>query len=209
MSELETKERLIRVAIDLFSTKGFAGTSIRDIAKAMGMSISSIYHYYGSKEGILLAILQLSSRPLIEELDRAAGLDLPAPERFANFVQAHLVLSQRVHSESRMYTTELDQFPPEAREVMRLIQRNILGAYLDQLQILHDLGFLRSENLTVTAFNIIAVVNWPLRWYRPAGGLSFDEVTEEILSFVINGALVPEAANALIESRLASHRSAG
>ena len=52
------KDKIIRVAIDLFSAKGFKGTSIRDIASAMGMSISNIYHYFGNKEGLWLAILE-------------------------------------------------------------------------------------------------------------------------------------------------------
>lgn len=46
MSEREgSKDKIIEVAIDLFSTMGFKGTSISDIANAMGMSISNIYYY--------------------------------------------------------------------------------------------------------------------------------------------------------------------
>ena len=50
------KERMIEVAIDLFSAKGYKGTSIRDIARAMGVSISNICHYFDNKEGLWLAI---------------------------------------------------------------------------------------------------------------------------------------------------------
>lgn len=59
---LETREQVIKAAIDLFSTKGFNGTSIRAIANAMGMSISNIYHYFVNKEGLMLAILEQSSK---------------------------------------------------------------------------------------------------------------------------------------------------
>ncbi len=59
---LENKDKLLKTAIDLFAAKGFKGTSIRDIAQAMGMSISNIYHYFGSKEGLMLAILENSSK---------------------------------------------------------------------------------------------------------------------------------------------------
>lgn len=203
MSELETKERLLQVAMQLFATKGFAGTSIRDIAKAMGMSISNIYHYYGSKEGILLAIFQRSSRVLIEELERVAALDLPPLERFALFIEAHIALAQRVHNESKLFTIDLDQFPEEAREAMRSIQRRVLHTYIEQLRALQELGLLRSDKLTLLAFNLIALVNWPLRWYRPGRGLPFADVSDDILSFAINGALVPEAAEELAEYLLA------
>jgi len=58
----ETKNKTIKVAIALFATKGFKGTSIREISRAMDMSISNIYHYFGNKEGLMLAILEQSSK---------------------------------------------------------------------------------------------------------------------------------------------------
>ena len=51
-----SKDRIIDVAVDLFSKRGFKGTSIRDIASAAEISIPNIYHYFGNKEGLLLAI---------------------------------------------------------------------------------------------------------------------------------------------------------
>ena len=72
----KNKDMIIRVAIDLFSAKGFKGTSIRDIAHAMGMSISNIYHYFGNKDGLLLAILERSSKGLVESLHEISEMDM-------------------------------------------------------------------------------------------------------------------------------------
>lgn len=193
MPELETKERLLRVAIDLFAAQGFAGTSIRDIARAMGMSISNIYHYYGSKEGILLAILERASWPLLQGLELTAALDLPPLERFGRLVDEHVGLSHRINLESRIYTIDLRQLPPEAREATREVQQRVLDVYVGQLQTLADLGMLRSTDVTVTAFNVIAVINWSLRWYRPDGSLSVAQLTHELRTFVLNGALTNAA----------------
>jgi AcrR family transcriptional regulator len=195
--ELETKERLLRVAIDLFAARGFAGTSIRDIAKAMGMSISNIYHYYGSKEGILLAILDRASWPLLAGLEQAAALDGAPLERFAHLVDVHVGLSHRINSESRIYTIDLRQLPSEAREAARAIQRRILDLYVGQLQLLADAGLVRSGDVTATAFNVMAVINWSLRWYQPEGTLSLAQLTDEVRAFVLGGALVPAAAEQL------------
>jgi hypothetical protein len=43
----------------------------------------------------------------------------------------------------------------------------------------------------VLAFNILGVINWQLKWYRPEGPLSMDEVSKEIVSFVMHGLLGP------------------
>jgi AcrR family transcriptional regulator len=201
LPELETKERLLRVAIDLFAAQGFAGTSIRDIAKAMGMSISNIYHYYGSKEGILLAILERASWPLLEGLEQIAVLDLPPLERFARLIDEHVKLSHRINSESRIYTIDLRQLPPEARAATREVQRRILDVYVGLLQPLADAGQVRSRDVTVTAFNVMAVINWSLRWYSPEGSLSLTQLAEELGAFVLNGALVSSAVEQIARGR--------
>ena len=53
-----TRSRILQAASDLFSSAGFAGTSIAEIRKRSGASASSIYHEFGSKEGILAAVLE-------------------------------------------------------------------------------------------------------------------------------------------------------
>ena len=51
-----TKERLILAAIELFSTKGYEGTSVEEIAKAVGIKAPSIYDHFKGKEALLYAV---------------------------------------------------------------------------------------------------------------------------------------------------------
>ncbi len=53
-----TKERIFRVALDLFSTKGYTDVGTRDIAAALNVKTPSLYNHYESKEAILDAIYQ-------------------------------------------------------------------------------------------------------------------------------------------------------
>jgi AcrR family transcriptional regulator len=56
-----TRERILAAASDLFATSGFAGTSVAALRQRSGASASSIYHEFGSKEGVLAAVLQESA----------------------------------------------------------------------------------------------------------------------------------------------------
>lgn len=58
MRKNTTKEEIFYKAIELFSQRGFKGTSMRDLAKSVGIHESSIYNHYKSKEEILDSILQ-------------------------------------------------------------------------------------------------------------------------------------------------------
>ncbi len=72
--ENTTKKEIFRVALDLFSRNGFAGTSIRMIAREVGIRESSIYNHFKSKEEILQALINeyrnitVSAKLISEEL---------------------------------------------------------------------------------------------------------------------------------------------
>jgi AcrR family transcriptional regulator len=184
-----TKEKVIRCAIDLFATKGFRGTSIRDIANAMGMSISNIYHYFGSKEGLLLAILQHSSESLVRDLRETAELNIPPVERFRKLIETHIKLSGRYNNEAKIFFLDEEHLSEEGAQVNRSIQREIYTIYMNVVRELSDLGIIKVRNLSVLVFNILGVINWQLRWYRPAGALSLSDVGREISNFILYGAL--------------------
>lgn len=56
--ELDTKEQLLKQAIEIFSLKGFDGTTVKDLAEAAGVNVSLISYYFGGKEGLYNACFQ-------------------------------------------------------------------------------------------------------------------------------------------------------
>ena len=58
---MTTKERITEEALTLFSEKGYKGTSVKDIADAVGIKDASLYKHFKSKEEIFNAIVALIS----------------------------------------------------------------------------------------------------------------------------------------------------
>lgn len=58
ITKKNTKERIFEAAVELFSKQGYHGTSIRELAKAVGIKESSLYNHYSGKSSILDAILE-------------------------------------------------------------------------------------------------------------------------------------------------------
>jgi AcrR family transcriptional regulator len=56
-SAAETRDEILRVALDLFTQKGFEGTSVRDIATAVGITQSSLYYHFASKDDIVATLM--------------------------------------------------------------------------------------------------------------------------------------------------------
>src|SRR5580692_1433698 len=51
-----TRERILNVALDLFTEKGYDGTSLREIAERLGVTKAALYYHFASKEDILMAL---------------------------------------------------------------------------------------------------------------------------------------------------------
>ncbi len=63
--------RTIDVALDLFADHGVAGTSLQDIADAVGVTKAAIYHQFAAKEAIVLGVIEVQLVPLEDALDEA------------------------------------------------------------------------------------------------------------------------------------------
>jgi len=73
MSEITTKTRILDTAEQLFASQGFAGTSLRAIIKDAEVNTASVHYHFGSKEGLIEAVLLRRAGPVnakrLESLD--------------------------------------------------------------------------------------------------------------------------------------------
>ena len=181
------KEKLLATAIELFSSKGYQATSVRDIANAMGMTVSNIYHYFGSKEGLLRAIMGHYSQILLDQLREVVSRELAPLERFRLLLSTHLKVAGTRPRENKIFLLDDERLTPEGREDSRDVQREVYAIYMNELRGLAQLGLLRDEELRIQAFNIFGIINWHMRWYRPQGSLSLEETIEKICDFILLG----------------------
>lgn len=194
--ELTRKEELIKVAVELFSENGFKGTSIRDIARSLGISVSNMYHYFENKEDLWLAIQEYSVRGLPDYLETIWQESSDPLERFRLLLKAHLAASGFHQKESKMFMMDQDQISKKGSIKNRQIQKKVLDIYVKHIESLQQAGYIATRQTKILAFNILGVVNWYLRWYKADGSLPAAQVFDEIVGFVLYGAIgkAPPAA---------------
>jgi AcrR family transcriptional regulator len=79
--EQSTRERILRVAEQLFAEHGFNGVSVRTLTSAASVNLAGISYYFGSKEGLLAAIYESHCRPMAEERLRLLSACAEIPGR--------------------------------------------------------------------------------------------------------------------------------
>lgn len=73
----DKKQQIIDTAVRLFATKGFEGTSIRDLATAAGVNVAMINYYFGSKEKLFESMVEVRAsyvRGMLDELEKNKNL---------------------------------------------------------------------------------------------------------------------------------------
>lgn len=183
------REELLQAALDLFSENGFKGTSIRDIAKTLGVSVSVIYHYFQNKEGLWSEILEYSIKSLPGKLEAALNGGGHALERFRRLLRTHLAASAYYLKESKMFLISHDRMSVDGDKASKDIQKRILDIYVGILDELKQEGWVKAGNTKILAFNVLGVINWHLRWYRPDGHLTGDQLYDELITFILYGAV--------------------
>lgn len=187
--EARGREELVEVAVELFARNGFAGTSIRDIAEAVGRSVSNVYHYFENKEALWLAILERSVKALPARLRGAIESVSEPRDRITALVREHLDVSEQYRRESRIFFIDEERLSATGNKANKRIQREILAIYVAELEGLRAAGLLVDGDVRITAFNMLGVINWYLRWSTPSASQAKREQTvDQVLAFILRGA---------------------
>jgi TetR/AcrR family transcriptional regulator, cholesterol catabolism regulator len=88
--EEQTRERILTEAAECFATQGYAATSIRDIARAVGVTVGAIYVHFPSKGRLLVAVYEEGVGRIGRAVDAALAKPGAPWEQLAAAAQAHL-----------------------------------------------------------------------------------------------------------------------
>ena len=88
--EDHTRQRILAVAAQCFADGGYAATSIRDIARHVGVTVGAIYVHFPSKEALLVAVYERGVRSIGEAVDQALSEPADSWGRLEAAVRAHL-----------------------------------------------------------------------------------------------------------------------
>ncbi len=93
MSAERTKHRVIAVATVAFADRGVAGTSLDDLARQLGVTKQTILYHFGSKDGLVTAVLAAGARDLLAVLDAASRSSEAGWDRIEAIVRASFRLA--------------------------------------------------------------------------------------------------------------------
>jgi len=183
------RDRLIDTAAEVFYARGYRQSNINDIAAALHLSRSSVYHYFRNKKAILAALLEREVLiPYNANLQLMERRDLKPSERLREAVIYGIV--RRLSGEPRFLVLsrlEADGMPNDLTEFYNGSKRQILEQYTRMISDCIAAGEFRKVDPHIAAFAIIGMANWTSWWYSPSGRMSPKEIGDAIVDIGLLG----------------------
>ncbi|WP_100180292.1 TetR/AcrR family transcriptional regulator [Bradyrhizobium nitroreducens] len=189
-NQAEASDRVLQILAEagrLFASKGFEGTSMRDIALACGISKSLLYHHFSNKDEIYARVAVGSTLELyLFVRDRIP--DGPPSQKIRAFMVATAEYFRRYRWAWIASTTAFWNDPDRSRHKERLTRRDRFENFLRGLiQEAIDAGEIRKVDVPMTGRLILSSLNWMHRWYNPNKSATPEQIAEIFFDMIFNG----------------------
>ena len=178
-------ERIRQAAIALFRERGYHGTSVRDLARAVDMETASLYYHYPSKHDILVDLFNCTMADLIAGVEKAIGNETGAEQRLRAAVRFHVNFHVARQDEAFISHSELralDEASLERvvtqRDQYEKVLRALLTAGVKE-------GCFEIADVGVTATAILMMCSGVSDWFRRRGRLSGSSVAGHYADLVL------------------------
>src|SRR5262249_14521681 len=179
------RSELTRQAARLFAQKGYHGTSIGDIAEALGVQKGSLYSHIASKEDLLYDALMEGAAAFHGSLD-AIPDDAPPLEKIRLALRGHLRVVAEQLDIATVFVQEWRYLEGARRDEFVAERRRYEARIRDLLREARDLGELRSDlDEGAAVLLLLSAANWAYTWLQP--GRPTDALPVRFLALMIDG----------------------
>ena len=186
---IATRQQILAAAATLFREQGYKATTLRDIAKRLGMGAGSLYYHFASKDEILQEVLDLG----ISAIDRAVGEALDAMpeagplERLREAIRAATGALLDASDYSTAYVRIYNQLPRAVKRLDHPLRRSYMARWRRLVEAAQAAGAVRAD-LPVDIFVefLHGAVSRTTDWYGPEHGDS-DALARHIGDWILDG----------------------
>ena len=185
---MQTRRRQIEdVASALFSSRGYAATSMRDIARVLDLQGGSLYSHIPSKEAVLAAIVEEAAEAFHAAVRPVAERRGPAAERLREMIAAHVRVVTGARERAKVFLFEWTFLGEDRREAVRRSRGAYQGYFERVVTEGVAAGELETADPRLAAVFILSAMNAMAYWYRPDGPLGPDALAGHYADLFLHG----------------------
>jgi TetR/AcrR family transcriptional regulator, cholesterol catabolism regulator len=175
------QDELVRQAAHQFARRGYDQTTMQELAASMGLATGALYHYFGAKEELLIAICDQLMEPLLGRAQELPGSPGDGERRLRELVR--LWVGHVVEHRDHMLVFQQERHVIESGERWRSVRaarkafERLVAETLD--------GVVAPAREPLPLLALLGMVNHTAQWYRPRGALSPEQIADGYVALVL------------------------
>ncbi|WP_284741444.1 TetR/AcrR family transcriptional regulator [Amycolatopsis sp. RTGN1] len=186
------ENELYEHATRLFAERGFAGTSLQDIADALGITRPALYYYVKSKEELLAKLVTEVTNGPLEELTELVAQDVDPVRKLRGIVEIIVGRRARQPERFRLLIRSEAELPAALTEAYdegrRAVLKTIAGVIEEGVRV----GRFRPVDARVAALGVLGMCNWVAWWFHPGGRDTAEAVVEQLADMAVGALQRPD-----------------
>ncbi|MDQ3752873.1 MAG: TetR/AcrR family transcriptional regulator [Actinomycetota bacterium] len=182
------RAELVAAAAQLFSARGYHGTSMQHLGRALGLQRGSLYAHIGSKEELLFDVVDQGAERFLAMARLAASSKGPAASRLRALLVGHVSTAAQHLDAATVFLNEWRYLSPGPRariQAKRDLYEAVVRAIIADGVASGE--FAPGVDAAMAGRLVLSAGNWVYTWYRPDGALSADAIGEQLSDLILDG----------------------
>jgi AcrR family transcriptional regulator len=173
------KQQIEDAASTLFRERGYAATSVRDIAHALQMQGGSLYAHVASKEDMLWAIVTRAADRFSQEVAPIAASDRSAARKLRKMIRGHVAVVTSAQKDAAVFLDEWRFLSAERKQQVAARRDAYEGLFRNAIAQGVKSGEFGRMDPAQTAMVILSALNGIATWYDPNGKLTPGQIADQ------------------------------
>jgi AcrR family transcriptional regulator len=182
------KDEILEEAARLFAERGYEAVSLLEIAQAVGLSKTTLYHYFASKDEILGTLIATT----ISQLNEFIAAEIPAEGspavKLTAFMEAQAEFFERHIPQFKVLLSQIGNLTdPVARDAAVAWRERYSNNIRRIVEEGVGSGAFASVHPSAVVRTVLGSIYWLARWYQPGGSRSARQIAREYADLILYG----------------------
>jgi len=183
----KTKNKIIKAAAKLFRKKGYAASSMQEIAAQIGIKSASLYNHIESKNEILETILMMVANEFVSEMSMIKQSKLSSIKKVEKLISLHVRLTMKYPDSMAMLIGEWAHLEDKPRKKYLKLRDSYERDFRKIIEGCIKEGDFHKVNVDLALFSILSTLRWTYSWYSKNSKISPLDLEADLYQTLIEG----------------------
>ncbi len=182
-----SKDAILSEAKQLFSIKGYKGTTLRDLTSSFGVSRPSIYYYYKSKMEILSELHSKGFNEAMNNFDKILSTDLDTKEKFRQILEVHTRNLANDTELSKIFYLDEMEMPGKLRNEIKKRRRGYTEKIVEVYKRGVEERIFKKIDPKMAVYLLLGACTWLTMWYSPRKDIKPEIIVTYLMNILTEG----------------------